>query len=265
MSTFAELGIEFPLFAGPVEDAAEWCPTGVCIICDEQREGFHLGVGDDLIVTCPSCGSATAVAADDGEAPCLSCGQAVVLNEFEDDHACWRCLRSGRWASTMDTEAGMIRWQDAMAGRSHGLPFPAEPKVWAIGDEGADAQADARTPVVAGFATTEANEDGWRGVLIPSEMMLELTRTPSYSTWQGENWLFHCQRPMRYIGRWGREQFDAEAPDGDGMALAIAVADFHEDAWTHGLAAKPSANSAVTAYMFGCPACEAVRGHWDVD
>jgi len=136
--------------------------------------------------------------------------------------------------------------------------------VFVVGGGGVE-EADTHVPLVAGFPTTEPNEDGWRGVVIPAEVLLDLVRTPSYITWQGEQWLFHCQQAMQYIGRWGRSQFNAAAIDGDGRALAIAIADLNPDAWDLGLAAQPSNNSSVTVYMFRCTKCGAHRGHWDVD
>jgi hypothetical protein len=266
MATFADLGIEIPLFAGPVDDADGWSGDGACVICGEERPGFALGIGDDVIVTCDSCGSSIAVPADGEAERCRSCGRSNALDgAVEGGHACWRCLRAGRWASTMDTEAGMIRWEDAVRGRTHGVPFASEPTVWVVGSGGAqEASSVAGAPLLAGFPTTEPNEDGWRSAIIPSEILLELTRTPSYATWQGERWLFHCQRPMRYIGRWGRSQFNAAAPDGDGEALAAGAAELPLDVW-RGLADEPSSSSSVTVYVFRCPECDAVRGHWDVD
>jgi uncharacterized protein CbrC (UPF0167 family) len=49
--------------------------------------------------------------------------------------------------------------------------------------------------------------------------MLELLRTPSYPSIQGERWLFCCKGPMTYVGQWSRQKFTEMAPDGDGRAF----------------------------------------------
>lgn len=266
MATFVELGLELPLFAADVEEASAWSADGACAICGEAGPGFTLGIDADIVASCSACGSEMALPADGDDASCPSCDHGSSLpDSLAGDHACWRCLRSGRWASTMDTEAGMVRWADARRGRTHGVPFEQRPVVWTVGDGGASSQEDPRAPEIAGFPTTEPDDDGWRGAVIPTGILLELLRTPAYVTWQGERWLFHCRRAMRYIGRWGRSQFDTAAGDGDGRSLAAATAGLDAEAWDHGLADEPSAESGLTVYMFRCAVCGAHRGHWDVD
>lgn len=266
MPLFSALGVDFPLFAADLGDASAWSTGGVCVLCSERLPGFTLGVGDEVILSCGSCASDTAAGVDGREQPCYACGQSVAApHPVEGEHACWQCLRSGRWSSIIDTEAGMVRWEDAMRGRTHGMPFAAHPTVFVVGGSGTEEMAHSHAPSVSGFATSEPNDDGWRGVLIPSDILLELVRTPRYVTWQGERWLFHCQRAMRYIGRWGKLQFGAAAADGDGRALAFAAADLNAETWDYGLADQPSSNSSVTVYMFRCTQCGEHRGHWDSD
>ncbi|WP_181448805.1 CbrC family protein [Nonomuraea aridisoli] len=66
-----------------------------------------------------------------------------------------------------------------MAGRTHGVPdFGHAP----------------------GFELEPPGEDDWVAVRIPSAVLLELVRTPTYSTWQGEQWLFCCGDAMTYLG-----------------------------------------------------------------
>jgi uncharacterized protein CbrC (UPF0167 family) len=220
---------------------------------------------DDLIVPCPSCGQPTVAEASGKAQRCVSCGQPVSLDDpVTARHGCWRCLRDGRWASTMGTEAGMVRWEDAVRGRTHGMPFFDEPAWIATADGLQRDDQDGPQVLLAGFATVPTEDDGWREVVIPSELLLELIRTPSYSTWQGEAWLFHCGRPMRYIGRWARAQFDDAAEDGDGRMLARQIADLPSIQWDHGLPEDPSTRSNVRVYLFECTACDSRRGHWDM-
>lgn len=178
----------------------------------------------------------------------------VVTNVSGGDHACWRCLRAGRWAVTTDTEAGMVRWIDAARGRTHGVYPQAEAT-----------QEDDH--LIAGFPTSHPNDDGWREVIVPTESLMELTRTPNYMAWQGEQWLFHCCQPMRYLGRWGRDEFQRRAPipDRDGREYALLTAGVDADVYDDYLPDDPSESWNAMAYMFECTICRAHRGHWDMD
>src|SRR5947209_8323237 len=75
----------------------------------------------------------------------------------------------------------MVSWEQAFQGITHGLP---------------------------GLETTEFElvpvdpAEGWYGARVPQEHLFELFRTPSFSTWQDETWLFCCKRPMTYVGEW---------------------------------------------------------------
>lgn len=231
------------MFGADVGEAAGWEESGRCGVCFEERAGFRIGIGDYIEMRCGGCGGLTPVPADDRVDECALCNGPVVLgdNLFES-HGCWSCLRAGRWASTMDTEAGMVTPVHALRGRTHGLPGPA---------------------TLAGWPATEANADGWRSAIVPTPVLLELVRTPNYVTWQGEQWLFHCRGPMRYLGLWGRSDFTAAAPDGDGATFALSTADLPKDMWPY-LSEPPDVGSVLT-YMFQCPTCGAHRGHWDAD
>lgn len=250
MVTFAELGIDFPLFGADVEEAAGWQATGRCVLCFEELAGFRIGIGDYVETRCGGCGRLTPVPADDGVDECVHCHEPVVLgDDLLESHGCWSCLRAGRWAATMDTEAGMVTPVHALRGRTHGRLSPST-------------LADAE-PTLAGWPVTGADASGWRRAIVPTPVLIELVRTPNYVTWQGEQWLFHCRRPMRYLGLWGKVDFTAAAPDDDGSAHALRTADLPEDVWEH-LSERPGESSILT-YMFECPTCGAHRGHWDVD
>jgi uncharacterized protein CbrC (UPF0167 family) len=120
--------------------------------------------------------------------------------QADDDDAllaCTECLRSGRVAMTKDTELGMVRWQDARDGSTHGLPGFSS----------------------AEWETPPPDEEGWVRVRVASAVLDELVRTPGYVTIQGERWLFCCKAPMVYLGARSCERFSAEADDADGRAL----------------------------------------------
>lgn len=257
MTTFAELGIEFPLFAATVEEASGWAPTGRCEICSEERAGFTIGIGDHVDQPCPHCAVMTPLPADGEPETCIGCGALVALGRvLEDAHGCWRCLREGRWSTTIDTEAGMVTPVHAALGRTHGMPF--RPDV--LPQFGTD---DHGEPTLAGWPVGDSTDGGWRVAVIPSDVLLALVRSPGYITYQSEQWLFHCRQPMRYLGPWGKRDFETVA-EGGAEALAMAVVDdLHDEAWEdlHEIGGEGS----VLIYMFECVACGTNRGHWDCD
>jgi len=63
---------------------------------------------------------------------------------------------------------------------------------------------------------------------------------------------------MAYVGQWTREDFDRES-GGKGEALFMRVVD---DADMLALEVGPDL---AGIYMFRCPDCSAIRGHWDVE
>lgn len=241
METFDSLGIAFPLFQAQTHDASAYRGLGGCSICRaDPAHCFRLGVGGCLVVACPDCGSENALSVSDDEDPaCLLCQRPVpfpALERSPDLMACYGCLRSGKAAFTIDTEFGMVRWEDASAGRTFGIPADSIP----------------------GYETV-VMDDGWLAARVERDWLFELVRTPSYSTWQGEQWQFCCQRPMIYLGAWTSADFDAHAPDGDGRALfAQTIPDASDALWTGRL------HDVAGVYVFRCPQCASLKGHWDM-
>lgn len=256
MPTFADMGIHFAMFEADVSEAARWSPDGQCVICSQSRPGFTIGIGDYISAVCGHCGAATPVPAAGRSGACISCGGEVGTTELvEGQHGCWRCLHAGRWASTKDTEAGMVTPIHAAVGRTHGLPFPpgsSAETAWSM---------DGEEPTLAGWPVTEPNEDGWRAAIVPAPILMELVHTPTYLTWQGEQWLFHCHRTMHYLGMWGKEDFERVAEDP--QEFAWTATRIHAEAWA--ALGDRAGESAITVYMFQCPICGTHRGHWDMD
>jgi hypothetical protein len=112
--------------------------------------------------------------------------------------ACHRCLRAGRAALTHDTRLGMVTWELALAGHTHGRP-PTGPD----------------SALTAQFQTSTGGDSGWTRAHVDPAWLLELVHTPTDSNWQGEAWDFCCRRPMAHVGAWGRADLDRHAPDGD--------------------------------------------------
>jgi uncharacterized protein CbrC (UPF0167 family) len=247
--TFADLAIPFPLFEAPAEEAPSHVGEAACSLCRQAPvHCFRLGIGADVVVACERCGAETGIDADDRAEACRACGVRVTLPHTDPElRACHRCLRAGRAAITHDTRFGMVSWELAVAGRTHGRPAGGLDQAY-----------------VAQFETSIDEDSGWLRAHLDPSWLLDLVRTPTYSTWQGEQWELCCRRPMVYLGRWGRDDFDRHAPDGDGHALCSrAMAADGPDPWQH-LGRSASAGG-VSAYVFRCPACGAVRGHWDID
>jgi uncharacterized protein CbrC (UPF0167 family) len=239
MTTFKQLGMAFPLFDAPVEDAAEYAGIGKCSFCSAEAHNFRLGIGCFVLVACPNCGAETGLDADDQVgASCRSCGQAIEfpLMEGEEVRICYSCLRSGRAAIAKDTEFGAVSWEQALSGVTHGVPGLNTDK----------------------FPVVEVG-DGWFGAVIPTQHLRELLRSPTPSTIQGETWQFCCQQPMTFVGRWSRENLTHFAPDGDGRAyldrlLCKRVPGLWED----------ELHDITGIYVFRCSSCGREVATWDI-
>jgi uncharacterized protein CbrC (UPF0167 family) len=137
---------------------------------------------------------------------------------------------------TKDTELGMIRYADAIRGQTHGRPGLNN----------------------ANFELVRVDED-WVAARLPIPDMFELLRTPSYSTWQGEQWLFCCSRPMIFVGTWSRADFSIRASEGDGKALFESVVrDTVPGLWEDRL------HDTTGIYVFRCQTCARHSSHWDI-
>jgi len=238
--SFSNLNIPFPLFEAVEEEASEYVGLEDCSLCGSHHHCFRLSIGCAVMSSCSNCGLENGLDADDREeTPCRGCNSKIAfpdLPEVDDIVACYVCLRSGRAAITKDTELGMISWEQAYEGLTHGIPGMS------------------RTD----FDLVEG-EEGWIRARLPNEMMFELLRTPNYSSIQGERWQFCCQRPMIFIGNWSRERFTNESEDGDGEALLNKlVQDVVPGLWEDQL------HDVTGIYVFRCPECVRRTGHWDI-
>jgi uncharacterized protein CbrC (UPF0167 family) len=213
-------------------------------VCRQHVEDrLELGIGDDLIYNCVAGGHAFAVPADE-ERDALACPQCASPADppphDPEPAVCVPCLHAGRAALTKDTEYGMVRWEDAVRGRTHGVPVVP--------------RADRGLPL------TEPDEEGWVSVLVPSSVLLELIRTPTYPTWQGARWLFCCSSAMTYIGEWTRVDLERRAMERPEDAFA-EIFDTDPDLLSH-LRADP-AHHGLHGYVFRCRSCGRLRGHLD--
>jgi hypothetical protein len=177
-------------------------------------------------------------------------GGCRVCNQWVDVRfrgACYACFRAGNADAAMDTELGLVRPEDAASGITLGVP--ARKNLDARRTQALPARRDGRERRVA--------------FRVAPEWLFELVRTPQYSTWQGERWLFCCGRPMIYLGAADRDALDAWAVEAKG-ALEDVVRSLHAP---HAIDAEEMVDDvlrgAVGLYVFRCPACETKRGHSD--
>jgi uncharacterized protein CbrC (UPF0167 family) len=238
--TFAQLGIPFPLFEGPSDQASEYCGLDTCSLCGSKAQHcFRLDIGCAIMCECRSCGTLNGLDANDREdSPCRYCKTSLPFPDLGEDEikACYACLRAGKAAITKDTELGMVSWEQAFEGVTHGIPglsrndFEMVPK-----------------------------DDDWVGARLPQETMFELLQMPTYSSIQGERWQFCCRQPMIFLGEWSRDEFTKRAPDGDGKRLfEEIVQDPVPRLWEDDL------GDITGVYVFRCKSCGRLTAHWDL-
>ena len=189
---------------------------------------------------CSNCGQANALACtfkEDGV--CTACAAPIAwpLARKGETLVCTDCLREGRVYLNHDTAVGLLEWQDAQRGWV---------EFYKIDD--LDPMIE-RQPV--------EGEPDYHRYEFTREDLIELGRTPTYSTWQGERWPFHCGRAMVYLGQPLSQSKSEVAP-----AIVAAVEKFVED-WDF----EPWADedSGVCIYLFRCQICGAYDGHNDCD
>lgn len=173
---------------------------------------------------------------------CVSCGQESSLRFSE---ACYSCFRAGKVNSVIDTEFGMVRHDDAVQGRTHGIPLNKPHEI--PGYELAPHPVDPKFP-----------DATWFHIQIKSEFLLELLRTPKYHTWQGETWLFCCQRPMVFRGSLPSGLFrSVDEP------LITEITDFLDSPdWASTVGGTHGSH---TYYVFVCSDCGQIRFNEDCD
>lgn len=238
--TFAALGIPFPLFEGLVDDSSEYAGKATCSMCGKRDQHcFDIGIGSAIMVDCPNCKAVNGLDADDREdGVCRQCEEEIQFPDLSDEEirVCYSCLREGKAAITKDSKLGMISWEQALEGVTHGTPNLTRSDF----------------DLVPG-------ENGWTGAKLASSVMFELLRTPGYSTWQDISWQFCCSQPMIFVGTWNREDFSRRAPDGDGKAFFEQVVQKTiPGLWEDEL------HDVTGVYAFRCASCNRLTAHWDI-
>ena len=101
-------------------------------------------------------------------------------------------------------------------------------------------------------------DDRWYHVHIESEFLVELLRTPKYHTWQGERWLFCCQRPMVFRGSLPADIFSANHDQLSSEMQAFLAAPNWKKTVGDG-------HGSHTYYVFTCAVCGILRYDDDCD
>jgi uncharacterized protein CbrC (UPF0167 family) len=99
---------------------------------------------------------------------------------------------------------------------------------------------------------------------VPPQVLTEvLTRTPGFTGWQQEHWMFHCSDAAAYLGRVGYQELLA-APE----ALEMALREGDEYQWspeqTQDYVRSLRADGDATGYLFRCLHCGTHLAYTDV-
>ena len=193
--------------------------------------------------------------------PCSICRTAVDMR-FEG--ACYACFRKGRVTTSRDTELGSIDTESAPSGLTQGIPRDLE-----LDARGTEVVLDEEPEKVAEPAVEGAPaaplEEPWMRFRVAPDKLVELLRTPSYSTWQGESWLFCCASPMIFVGSVRPIQLEAWATEAgksieDVIAGLLAPETVDAEAFC-----KDMVRGSRSVYAFRCASCKKRRAHWDRD
>ena len=158
--------------------------------------------------------------------------------------SCYLCFRAGEVDHAVDTVFGLVRREDAQAGCTHGIPLVAF-----------HSRADFRDyktiahPVDPGFP-----DEAWVSVVMDRALLVELSRTPTYRSRQGERWEFCCQSPCVFTGPLPPNtdlptllsSFDMGRPDAELIHAGLA-------------------DGSIATYTFRCGVCKRQRVAWDRD
>ncbi len=233
---FKELGIPFRLYAARASSCSRYVGRGRCAVSGRDEE--HCFEVDHLIVKCEKCGGR--IVRSEESSACDGCGAqsppgADQNGADEELIVGYEALADGKAALVIDTEFGMVTPELALRGHTHGVPGLNLEKLG-----GND------------FALKPKPDSDWVEAVVPRDLLWELVRTPPYTTWQGECWLFHCSRPMIFVG----EFTPSELRDVDLEEQAAEQRDLLEEDM------GPDAEGFMT---FRCELCSLHRFHVDVD
>jgi uncharacterized protein CbrC (UPF0167 family) len=179
---------------------------------------------------------------------CSHCSKAsqLLLNG-----SCYACFRAGKGSHTVDTEYGMVSPDDAINGRTHGIPL--------------DPSNLPDLHLVAHSVDPKFPDEHWYSVQFSPADLIELTRTPTYHTWQGERWLFCCEKPSIFVGRLDSRKLEEIAAERNSSKEATIASLLSMGADKVKRMSGAIEGGSVSVYMFRCQICSRLRAHFDMD
>jgi uncharacterized protein len=100
---------------------------------------------------------------------------------------------------------------------------------------------------------------------IHEEVFARLTkRTPGFTGWQQEHWLYHCGDAAAFLGLAGREELEAHPGALESLLSELAELDWSSDEVEEYVSALSKTGS-PTAYLFRCLSCETHIAYSDSD
>lgn len=236
MTTFAELGIPFPLYRGPVDGCSDYHGPGVSSISRGASDHcFKLGIGGSLVLECSACRQVvTHDCGDSGPVSCPVCSERLIPESQDKILVSYEELRQGFGLIVKDTEIGMISDEQYRDGYSHGCPSAES---------------------LHGFDVIQGPK-GWYHAKLDKHDMYELLRTPKYGTWQGERWLFHQRKPMIFLGEWSGADFERNRGDKN-------LRDYYLDVLDADFSDFYDRRDWVSKYVFQSVDGSVIRGHFD--
>ena len=86
-TTFADLGIPFPLFDASIDETSDYSGIHACSLCGTTNQHtFLLGIGCALMLPCAKCGTITGLDAHDRASDkCRNCAEELSFPSIADD------------------------------------------------------------------------------------------------------------------------------------------------------------------------------------
>ncbi len=262
MTTFAELGISFPLFDAPIHYAAAFVESARCNIRGNDQQYFYSQSEVVWIEGCRWCGAENKLPQNLLEGGrLLNCQNCGLINEpgrvarsGKTTLMCFKCVKAENVQFPKDTEFGMVGEEHAVSGVTGGVP-------------GLETDQFEVVVIEQNWTGTDhpTEQDVWSGARVPSELLWELLWTPRFFGWQEERWLFCCRQPMVYMGRWPdlKKRFRPKDP---GALFAKIYASTGDDTpcddWAR--AARDFEGGDPLMHVFRRRSCEQFRAYIDV-
>ncbi len=103
--------------------------------------------------------------------------------------------------------------------------------------------------------------------IVKKEYYEEMLKTPYYTTYQGEQWMCHCENFMDYIGIWDAPDFTKESGNDNGKELfeEMTISGYHHlwDEFDLKVNEKNESWEDALYHAFQCRHCKIKQGYWE--